>query len=119
MTEYQPGKLIVLERNDDYYLEDVPCLDRVEFLLDFKDRDNILQALKSGEIDLTLDLPASLSKLHQEGNEEINLVTKIELSTHFFGFQCQTSPFDDKRVRQAIALLMPPADLWIEDPESG
>ena len=113
LADYASGNRIVLERNEEYFLPDRPHLDRVEFVLDYRDRDHILEALRAGEIDVTLDLPASFRAEPGEEAGRINLLSAIQLSTHFFGFQCQTPPFDDVRVRQAIRLLMDP-DGYIE-----
>ncbi|NOZ85129.1 MAG: hypothetical protein GXP49_02470 [Deltaproteobacteria bacterium] len=103
---YEKGKVIKMEKNQNYFRQDRPHLDFIEFRSGFPDRNAMLAALRQGDIDISLDLPAGFKLDPTDNMGRLSIVSMVQLSTHMFGFQCQTPPFNDKRVRQALKLLM-------------
>ncbi|MBT2601074.1 MULTISPECIES: ABC transporter substrate-binding protein [unclassified Oceanobacillus] len=92
---------IVLDKFEDYRVEDQPKLDQVIFQV-IPDNSARLIALQSGEIDMMDGLnPDDAAGL--EGEEEIELLTRGENNFGYVGFHTQKEPVDQKEVRQAIS----------------
>ncbi|GLO67115.1 ABC transporter substrate-binding protein [Oceanobacillus kimchii] len=92
---------IVLDKFEDYRVEDQPKLDQVIFQV-IPDNSARLIALQSGEIDMMDGLnPDDAAGL--EGEEGIELLTRGENNFGYVGFHTQKEPVDQKEVRQAIS----------------
>lgn len=108
LKAWEAGTSIVLERNPDYrwgppVVENrgAPYVDEVRFLF-VPDEATRLAALEAGEVDiLFVNNPAHLEKLR--ANEDVNLNEVTLNSLVYLGFNCAKPPFDDVRVRQALA----------------
>jgi oligopeptide transport system substrate-binding protein len=90
---------ITLERNPTFYKPGLPLLARLEFKL-FASRRASLEAFSRGEVQL-------VSYLHAENLKDAGLDPAESLvintpSVWFLGFNAQSAPFDDVRVRRAI-----------------
>ncbi len=90
---------ITLERNPTFYKPGLPLLARVEFRL-FPSRRASLEAFSRGEVQL-------VSYLHAENLKDAGLDPAESLvintpSVWFLGFNAQSAPFDDVRVRRAV-----------------
>jgi hypothetical protein len=104
LTEYDPGRIVRLARNDEYYVPERPYLDAVDQLL-YPDSAAEVSALLNRETDLMLEVnPASFSRvagrdgivaIRQPAGNFMNLVLRMD-----------TPPFDDARVREALALSL-------------
>lgn len=57
--------------------------------------------LESGAVDIAYGIPSNDIKRVEE-NENLKLMRIMDNSTTYLGFNCEKSPFDDVRVRQAI-----------------
>ncbi|GEL76006.1 ABC transporter substrate-binding protein [Tenuibacillus multivorans] len=91
---------IVLEKNEDYWKEGLPKLDRVIFEV-IPDNSARLIALRSGELDIMDGLnPDDADIVEQE--EGIDLYTRAENNFGYLGFNTQKAPLDNKKLRQAI-----------------
>lgn len=105
---FVPGKEIVLERFDDYFLEGKPYLDRVIIQIN-PDETTLLIGLERGDLQMLpfmadptiLRRIASDQKLdmHDKGYEGIG-------AESWLAFNTNKAPFTDKRVRQAIAYAL-------------
>ncbi|MBC7223007.1 MAG: hypothetical protein H5T59_01810, partial [Anaerolineae bacterium] len=108
LKAWEAGTSIVLERNPDYawgppVVENrgAPYLDEVRFLF-IPDAATQLAALEAGEVDiLFVNNPAHVEKLRANPDVNLNEVTLNSLI--YLGFHCAKPPFDDVRVRQALA----------------
>jgi peptide/nickel transport system substrate-binding protein len=58
--------------------------------------------LESGAVDIAYGIPSNDIKRVEE-NENLKLMRVMDNSTTYLGFNCEKSPFDDVRVRQAIS----------------
>ncbi|HQP30329.1 MAG TPA: peptide-binding protein [Deltaproteobacteria bacterium] len=100
---WQPGSRIVLAHNPDYF-EGRPRLDGLVYRIIPDDATQFLE-LKSGNIDIKGLTP--LQYLRQTGTPDFNaLFTKyryLDSVYTFLGFNLKRPPFDDIRVRRAIA----------------
>lgn len=105
-TEWVRGRHVILERNDDFFIEGRPLLDRivVRFITDPAVR---MLALEKGEIDYypfaglrfreTLRIRNNPGlRVSARGYEALGAVNYLE-------FNLREPPFDDPRVRRAIA----------------
>ncbi len=105
VVSFNPREAIVLERYTGFFLPDRPKLDRVIFRM-MADNSAQTLALEKGEVDLlpgsvTLSQVAQLSKskdvvISRKGGEAIGPLG-------WLAFNLKRKPFDDLRVRQAIA----------------
>lgn len=108
VVSFNPREAIVLERYAGFFLPDRPKLDRVIFRM-MADNSAQALALEKGEVDLlpgsvTLSQVAQLSKskdvvISRKGGEAIGPLG-------WLAFNLKRKPFDDLRVRQAIALAI-------------
>jgi peptide/nickel transport system substrate-binding protein len=106
MVEFVPQQRVIYERYPDYWLPDIPYLDRTEAIT--LSADNAVTAMLGGDIDLNTN-PAALPLF--ESNPEITLLS-VNTSGHDGVFmRVDQEPFTDVRVRQAMALCMNRPDL--------
>lgn len=100
LESHQPGEKVTLVRNDAYWGEK-PTLKRLEFRVVPEDAARILQLL-SGEADVVANVPPVLvNKL--KASSGVNLLQETSFRTVLLGINFATKPFDDLRVRQALA----------------
>jgi ABC-type transport system substrate-binding protein/methyl-accepting chemotaxis protein len=90
---------VTLERNPTYYRAGQPLLSRLDFHL-YGSRRAALEGFRKGEVQL-------VSYLHSENLRDAGLEVAAALTVNtpsvwFLGFNVQSAPFDDVRVRRAI-----------------
>jgi peptide/nickel transport system substrate-binding protein len=104
LVTYEPDRQIVVERNPDYYDPARPHLDRVEVLV-YPDPTAGASALLSGDIDLMAGTdPAAFPRF----TGRTGVVALRAPSGQFLNVNmgCDQKPFNDARVRQALALTV-------------
>lgn len=104
VVDYDPGRKVTLRRFDKYYDAPRPYLDGVEIVL-YPDLAGEAAALLNGETDIMLRVGAAdfdrlstapkITGRRQETGRFLNFVLRMD-----------TKPFDDLRVRQALALSL-------------
>ena len=105
LKEFKPGEYIIMERNEDYFLEGKPYIDRIVYKKIAENTSRVI-ALEKGDVDLTAfesDAPV-LDRLKK--NEHLTLTPDGYSAIgplEWLAFNTKRKPFDDKRVRQAIA----------------
>jgi peptide/nickel transport system substrate-binding protein len=102
---------IVLERNSDYWRSDegLPYLDGINFVA-IPDPTVKLTNLEAGEVDWVDSVPPqSLSDL--ESSDSVDLQRVAGGDYHYFALNQNKAPFDDVRVRQAIATAIDRAEI--------
>lgn len=97
---WEPGKSVSLVRNDDYW-GNKPKLDGLLFRF-IPDPQTQLALLASGEVDFVEGFPADLLP-SVEGKPGINVVRVNDLRKAFLEVNTKVKPFDDVRVREALA----------------
>jgi peptide/nickel transport system substrate-binding protein len=101
---YEPDRKIVVERNAAYYDPTRPYLDRVELLV-YPDRTAEASAMMSGEIDLLLTTtPGEYERLVKASGVKALRTPSGQFLNINLG--CDQKPFNDIRVRQALALAV-------------
>lgn len=101
VSDFQPGTRLLLERNPNYWQEGLPYLDAVDVRI-IADESVRRTALVSGDVDWTISVPAqSVSEL--ESRDDV-IVDSVPAGAYWYiGLNTEEPPFDDVRVRQAIA----------------
>ncbi|MBW7969634.1 ABC transporter substrate-binding protein [Bradyrhizobium sp. BR 10289] len=104
LVSYEPDRKIVVERNAAYYDPTRPYLDRVELLV-YPDRTAEASAMISGEIDLLLTTtPGEYERLAKASGVKALRTPSGQFLNINLG--CDQKPFNDIRVRQALALAV-------------
>ncbi|MBB4350197.1 ABC transporter substrate-binding protein [Aliirhizobium cellulosilyticum] len=104
LVSYEPDRLIVVERNEKYYDPARPYLDRVEVQV-FPDISAEGSALISGNIDIISTIQPT-EFLRIDGTDGIDTLRTPSGQFCNINFGCDTAPFNDPRVRRAIALTV-------------
>ena len=107
--EWQRDNRLVLTKNENYWQEGLPYLDQIIFR-PIPDEDTRIQSLASGDIDVIQSLRQSAIRQIRD----ISGVTSFEHIGNNSGsaiFNTGRPPFDDIRVRQAIAYALNQDDL--------
>ncbi|WP_277674223.1 ABC transporter substrate-binding protein [Piscibacillus halophilus] len=99
-VSWERDQSIVLEKNDEYWKEGLPKLDRVIFEV-IPENSSRLMALRSGDIDIMDGLnPDDAAGV--ESDADIDLYTRAANNFGYLGMNVEKEPLDDKLVRQAI-----------------
>lgn len=104
---WNPGKILRVTKNKDYWRKGLPYLDNVEFDI-VDDGQTRIEGLKNGAVDVihatNLADTTQLDRLGQSKTSNVNVVhDKGPTESLFVLFNCAVKPLDDVRVRQAIA----------------
>ncbi len=100
VDSFVSGEQLVLVANDEYW-EGQPSLSRIEFR-NIPEASSRVTALLNGEIDFTWGLsPDQFSEV--DGVDDITFQTAASYQHYYAWFNPQHEPFDDVRVRQAVA----------------
>ncbi|HEV7267104.1 MAG TPA: ABC transporter substrate-binding protein [Falsiroseomonas sp.] len=104
LVSFQPERLVVVERNPAYYDRQRPFLDRVEVVV-YPDPTVEGSALASGDTDVMMTvLPTEYARLQRAGGVKVLRTPSGQFCNVNLG--CDTAPFNDMRVRQALALTV-------------
>jgi ABC-type transport system substrate-binding protein len=104
LAEWDLGNAIILEPNQNYYLDPKPQLSKVTYLLSGGSSFTMYQ---NDEIDVTgvgKDNVESVRDPSSELNAEYH--TSTTLSVSYIGFNVAREPFDDPEVRKALAMAI-------------
>ena len=114
VDSFKPGEQLILSRNDDWKMSPtgkLPYFKRVivQTIPEAATRANLVER---GDADISIDLQASdVIALQQRGKLKIISTPQFNAFT-FVAFNTQMKPFDDVRVRQAIAAALPYDDMF-------
>jgi len=96
-NSYNPENNLVLDKNENYWKEGLPYLDKVTFTFQPDDQTALL-SLQAGEMDIV----AVGSHRVPEVEDQFNLEYQDSNSVLLVGYNQEREPFQDVRVRQAI-----------------
>lgn len=100
-VEWLQGDQIVVERNEDYWQEGLPYLDKVVYKIVPEEATALMQ-LRLGEVHILEDVARKdIATLKEDENVVVELVTGIQHEQIYLN--TAHPPFDDVRVRQALA----------------
>lgn len=101
---YSAGDGVVLTKNADYWQDGLPILDEVRFIA-IPDPTVLLTNLQSGDVDwIDAVPPAELAALEESDDVVVGRTPGGDY--HYFALNQARPPFDDVRVRQAIAMAI-------------
>ncbi|WP_168216160.1 ABC transporter substrate-binding protein [Halorussus halobius] len=101
LTSWDSGNMAVLESYDDYWKDDQPNIDRIEFRILPEDSSKVAQ-LESGSIDLLDRMPPQFTdRVENSGNASV--ITTGGVSSGRIDFNTDVEPLGDRNVRRAIA----------------
>jgi peptide/nickel transport system substrate-binding protein len=104
---FRPGQEIVYVRYDDWKSGALPKLRRI-VQREVPNAGNRRALLLKGDIDITYDLPPKdFSELSKEGAAVKVTSTPIENAMFYLGMNTTKAPFDNPKIRQAVALALP------------
>ena len=100
LVRFVPDDQVVLERNDAYWKK--PLLERVTFKI-IPDDIVTIMALEAGDVHASLTVPPNeVDRLR--GDQRISLYRSAQGWYRGLGFNVQTPPFDELKVRKALAM---------------
>lgn len=103
LQSYEPGSEYVLVRNDNYWKEGLPYVDRL-ILRPYEDDNARINALRGGEVDFAEYIPWTfLSVLERDRNFKVTVGYD---SFNVVRINHNRPPFDDVRVRQALNYII-------------
>lgn len=102
LVSFEPERLVVVARHEGYYDKARPYLDRIEVVV-YPDTTAEGSALISGDTDLMVSVqPTEYARLKSSDGVRTLRVPSGQFCNIIFG--CNEKPFDDVRVRKALAL---------------
>jgi len=99
LVEWKKGDRVVLERNENYW-RGVPKIKKLTFFT-IPDASTRIAALKSGTIDIAVDIPPSLAK-ELKGVSDVEITAVPSVRVNWIYLRGDAPPLKDKRVRQAM-----------------
>jgi peptide/nickel transport system substrate-binding protein len=106
MERWVPGQEMVFVRNDAWASGPRPALARVIWRI-VPQAGNRRALLERGDADMSFDLPPKDFQELQNARQLKIISTPVENALQYIGMNCQRPPFNDARVRQAVALAVP------------
>jgi peptide/nickel transport system substrate-binding protein len=112
VASFKPGQEIVYERYDEWKSGPLPKIKRV-IQRDIPSAGNRRALLVKGDIDMTYELPPKdFNELAAEkGNVKV-VATPVENAIWYLGMNVNRPPFDNVKVRQAVAMALPYDKMW-------
>src|SRR2546426_2411178 len=101
LVEWVPDSYMRFEANKDYYVAGQPYLDGVRINV-LPDESGLAAALRTKAADMVIVLDAKVARTLR-GESGITLSAKPSLSYHLLFVNTKRKPFDNEKVRQAIA----------------
>jgi ABC-type transport system substrate-binding protein len=102
----EEGVHITLVRNEDYFIEGVPYLDGIKYI-PFKDETARLTAVRTGAVDIVDYVPWEyMDIVEKDPNLTLYSEAADSVAAMWLEFNVTKSPFDNQKVRQAIAYAM-------------
>jgi peptide/nickel transport system substrate-binding protein len=100
LESWRVGEKIVLVRNDAYW-GPKPALERIEFRVVPEDSARVLQLI-AGEVDAIANVPPVLLP-RLKASPDVKVIQETSFRTVLVGVNHKVKPFDDLRVRKALA----------------
>jgi ABC-type transport system substrate-binding protein len=107
LTEWALGQHLILDRNEAFYEDGVPKLDRIVFEVG-QDPSVALLRLENGEVDVLGDpIPAArFVEIMENPDYDDQIVVGGQLHTGYVTMNVRMAPFSDPRVRQAVNMAI-------------
>jgi len=106
LARWEPGQQVVLERFENWKNGPLPPIKRV-ILREVPSPSTRRALLERGDIDISYDVPPKDSKELRDSGKVNVIGVPIENSMYAIGLNVKMKPFDDVRVRKALAYAIP------------
>jgi oligopeptide transport system substrate-binding protein len=104
LESWEHNAKIKLAKNENYYDKDSIKLDGIDFDI-IEDENTAWQKYEGGEYDILVTLPqAVVAQLKASNNPELNIGS--EVGTYYYNLNNEKAPFNNKKVRQALAYAL-------------
>ncbi len=104
LSDWRPNEVIRLEKNPTYFDAPTVAIDTV-FVYPTEDRGAAIRRFRAGELDSNSDVPAAQVPLLRETMPQVLRISP-RLQTLYVTFNTRIAPFDDPRVRTALAMAL-------------
>lgn len=108
LVEWQKGSKIILESNEDYY-KGAPAIKHIELRV-LKEATTAMVALESGDVDLVYNI-GGLDVMSVQSNDKLGYQETNGTSIWNLAFNVNMEPFNDVRVRKALAMAVKRDDI--------
>ena len=107
LAEWTLGQQVVFERNEDYYRDGIPNMDRITFSIGQEPTVALLR-LQRGEVDILGDgiPPARFLQVSDDPEWKDNIVEGRQLHTGYIAMNTNIEPFDEPKVRKAVNMAV-------------
>ena len=106
VESWKPGQELVLVRNEDWKSGPLPKMKKV-IVRDVPSAGNRRALLERGDVDVSFDLPPKDAQELAKGGKVKVAGVPIENSLWYVGMSLKQPPFDNPKVRQAVAYAVP------------
>lgn len=104
LKSWRPGQLIVGERSPTYWDRDHVMLDQIDFYpVELSETEE--RMFRAGQLDVTYELPLTKIAVYRRENPSVLRLDPYHTS-YFYRLNVQRKPFDDVRVRRALAMAI-------------
>ncbi len=104
LKEFVAGTHLIVERNPNYFIPERPYLDEVHLVI-FPEPIAEVNALLTGQIDMSYEANVNqLERMRADPNITVTRTGSGQFPNTIFG--CDTAPFQDARIRKAMALCL-------------
>jgi oligopeptide transport system substrate-binding protein len=106
LKEWQPNKVVIVEKNPNYWDVESVRLNEVHFY-PIENKQTEERMFRSGQIHMTMDGQVLTDKIevYQQENPELIHISPY-LGVYYYMFNTSAPPFDDVRVRHAFSLAV-------------
>ncbi len=104
LAEWRTNDFVRLEKNPAFYASDSVCIDTVYFY-PTNDTNSAERRVRNGELDLNTDFPGQRLDFFKREIPDFVRVHPF-LTTDYLTFNTSRAPFDDQRVRLALAMAV-------------
>ena len=107
-SEFKAGEYIILEKNEDYFIEGRPYLDKI-IIKNYKDSTSLALAVDKGEVTMYPFMTSTRDIARLQKNDNLVVTNKGYEAVgplNWLEFNTENQYLKDKRVRQAIAYAL-------------
>lgn len=104
LKEWVPDNSMTLVKNPNYYEKGAPYLDKVIFRV-IPEQTSLLAGVRSGDLSMATISDGAIIRQALK-DKKVLVLSKPGLNMRIFSFNCTRKPFDDVRVREAIANVL-------------
>jgi peptide/nickel transport system substrate-binding protein len=109
LQEWIPDNSMTLVKNPDYFEKGAPAVDKVIFRV-IPEQASLYAGVRSGDLDMaTINDGATIRQAAKDS--KVTVMSKPGLNMRIFSFNTSKKPFDDLRVRQAVASALDRAEI--------